>query len=252
VIVMKSKFITDQGIVRSRNEDAGGTFYNQSNQLLAIVADGMGGHQAGDVASTLAVLCAKSKWEKNEVIHKAEEAEQFIQQLIVDMNELVFGSSKQHEQYEGMGTTVVIAICTPTFVSIGHVGDSRCYMYSETGFKQLTKDHSYVNELVRSGEISEADAEDHPNKNVLLQVIGTDETVKSDIQSLSFEYGDALLLCSDGLYNKVSQDEIVKVIEADGAFEARWQPLVDLANERGGEDNITLVAVLHNEKEEEV
>lgn len=250
---MKTKFITDQGIVRNRNEDNGGTFYNLNNQLLAIVADGMGGHQAGDVASTLAVLTAKSKWEKAEQIDNADQAEQFLAKLIEDMNQLVYSSSKQEKQYEGMGTTVVMAICTDSFVTIAHVGDSRCYLYNESGFKQLTSDHSYVNELVRTGEISADDAKDHPNKNVLTQVVGTDETVKRDIRSLTFEKGDVLLLCSDGLYNKVNEAEIVAVIEEEEeSFEARWQKLVHLANERGGEDNITLVAVLHNEEREGV
>lgn len=246
---MKAKFITNTGKVRQNNEDAGGVFYNKANQLLAIVADGMGGHQAGEVASKLTVVHAKKSWEQLPVIHTASEAEQFIEQLIKEMNEIVLAESLKEEKYEGMGTTVVLAICTRQFATIGHVGDSRCYVANDDGFQQLTEDHSYVNELVRTGEISPNDAENHPRKNVLLQVIGTDETVKTEIKTIGFDYSNVLLLCSDGLYEKVANEELLSTIKNDINFMGKWNPLIELANERGGEDNITLVAVLHDEQE---
>lgn len=244
---MKVKCITNRGVVRETNEDAGGTFYNLNNQLLAIVADGMGGHQAGEVASKLAVVHAKTSWEKCAEIKTAKEAETYLRQLMVEMNDIVLHEATQSSAYEGMGTTVVLAICTNQFATIGHIGDSRCYVWNDDGMKQLTEDHSYVNELVRSGEISADEAETHPKKNVLLHVIGTDEHVHAEIKTLGFETDDVLLLCSDGLYNKVSEAEMTETIQNETMFVDKWEPLVKLANERGGEDNITLVAILHDE-----
>lgn len=246
---MKVKCITNRGKVRKTNEDAGGTFYNKANQLLAIVADGMGGHLAGEIASKLAVTHAKNRWEQHPEMTTAQEAEFFLGRLMEEMNEIVFTESLKDVRYGGMGTTVVLTISTNQFATIGHVGDSRCYVRNEEGFKQLTVDHSYVNELVRTGEISPNDAENHPNKNVLVEVIGTDETVKYAVKTIGLEQGDVLLLCSDGLYEKVSVKELHETIDNKIEFVNKWQALVDLANDRGGEDNITLVAVLHDEAE---
>ncbi len=111
-----------------------------------------------------------------------------------------------------MGTTIVAVICTNRFVSIANIGDSRCYLSNELGFKQLTEDHSLVNELVRSGQISKEDAEHHPRKNVLLRALGTERDVVMDIKTITFEEGDLLLLCSDGLSNKVKENEMVEVL----------------------------------------
>lgn len=248
---MKVKCITNRGIVRETNEDAGGTFYNLNNQLLAIVADGMGGHQAGEIASKLAVVHAKDSWENQSTLMTATEAEQYLKQLMIEMNEIVLKQSKENPQYEGMGTTVVLAICTDQFATIGHIGDSRCYVWNTEGLKQLTEDHSYVNELVRSGEISADEAATHPKKNVLLHVIGTDEHVNAEIITIGFEKDNVLLLCSDGLYNKITETEMADAIANDCPFVEKWDPLVLLANERGGEDNITLVAILHDEEEKD-
>src|SRR5699024_6058869 len=207
---MKVKCITNRGKVRETNEDAVGSFYNKANQLLAIVADGMGGHLAGEIASKLAVTHAKNRWEQHAQINTAQEAEFFLGRLMEEMNEIVFTESLKNTQYDGMGTTVVLAICTSQFATVGHVGDSRCYVRNEEGLKQLTEDHSYVNELVRTGEISAIDAENHPNKNVLIHVIGTDETVKYAVKTIGIEQEYVLLLCSNGLYEKVTVEEFME------------------------------------------
>ena len=140
-----------------------------------------------------------------------------------------------------MGTTVIIAICTPNFVTIGHIGDSRCYMVSEGEISLVTEDHSLVNELVRHGEISREDAEYHPKKNVLLRALGTEEKVGLDVKTLVLEEDDQLLLCSDGLSNKVSIADMKQILQLNE--QVKGQRLIQLANDRGGEDNITLVLI---------
>lgn len=241
---LESYFTTDCGKIRDRNEDAGGIFHNESGQILAIVADGMGGHQAGEVASELAVNIAAEKWEQVKKINDDKEAEQWLQQMITEMNVTIYNHSINNDQFIGMGTTVVIAICTESFVTIGHVGDSRCYLWSkDQTIKLITSDHSLVNELIRTGQITEVDAEQHPRKNVLLQAVGTEETVQPDVQSIDWQRGNCLLLCSDGLTNKINDEELAEHFQHMESLSETTDQLIALANERGGEDNITIAIV---------
>ncbi len=143
-----------------------------------------------------------------------------------------------------MGTTLIAAVCTDEFVSIGHIGDSRAYLGNEHGFTAKTEDHSLVQELVRSGQISEKEAEHHPRKNVVLRVLGTEPEIKMDLHTLQIEEGQSVLLCSDGLSNKVSADEMNQLLQEDGTVETKADAFVQLANERGGEDNIS-IALIH-------
>lgn len=242
---MLGYYRTDRGKVRSVNEDAVGIFYNKGNQLLAIVADGMGGHQAGEVASNLAIVVAKEQWEKNITIQNPAEAEEWIQDLIEEMNQKIYEYSLENKEYEGMGTTVVITICLPDTITVAHVGDSRCYLYGEHQLKQVTEDHSLVNELIRTGQISKVDAEIHPRKNVLLRALGTEQTTKIDTKTIHWNVDERLLICSDGLTNKVNDDELSFYIDQKNKVDLIMEELIDLANERGGEDNITL-AIIEN------
>ncbi len=240
---MRAVFMTDVGKIRQRNEDNGGIFVNASGDRLAIVADGMGGHRAGDVASEMARDNLKELWEKSAKIQTAEEAEKWLSQNIKEVNAILFEHANNVPACEGMGTTVVAAICTDRFATIANVGDSRCYIKNESGFQQLTDDHSLVNELVRSGQISKEDAEHHPMKNVVLRVLGTEEDVSLDLKTIIFEEDDVLLLCSDGLSNKVSEEEMDTIIKSNDNLEEKASKLIDMANHYGGEDNITLVIV---------
>ncbi|MBU8877778.1 Stp1/IreP family PP2C-type Ser/Thr phosphatase [Bacillus sp. FJAT-29790] len=240
---MKAVFKTDRGRVRQHNEDSGGVFINRSGQRLAIVADGMGGHRAGDVASEMTLANLKMLWGNTEEIQKADEAEEWLKLNIAKVNEILFEHSKTFSECEGMGTTVVAVICTDRFSTVASVGDSRCYILNETGFQQLTEDHSLVNELVRSGQISKEDAEHHPMKNVVLRALGTEETVVMDIKTIIFEDDDILLLCSDGLSNKVNEMEMLGILKSDKSLDEKAAKLIDLANDHGGEDNITLIIV---------
>lgn len=247
---MDALFLTDRGQVREFNEDAGGIFFNRTGQMLAIIADGMGGHKAGDVASQLAVSIIEEKWnELSDAFTTPGAAESWLHETLAFVNQMVYEQALTDEAYTGMGTTVVVTICTDDFISIAHIGDSRCYIYNENGFTQLTEDHSLVNELVRSGQISVEDAREHPRKNIVLKALGTAEATEGDIQSLEWELHDTLLLCTDGLTDKLTNEELAQYLENDNTTEQTGQDMIDLANDRGGEDNISLIIVVRRESE---
>lgn len=240
---MNGYFRTDKGQVRSHNEDNGGVFVNKQGQLLAVIADGMGGHRAGDVASEIATSSLHKKWDHCELIESPGEAQEWLELKVKEVNEEVFQHAIEHEECKGMGTTIVVAICTAEFVTIAHIGDSRCYLTNEFGFKQVTDDHSLVNELVRSGQITRQDAEHHPRKNVLLKALGTERVITVDINTISWENNNKLLLCSDGLSNKLADEELEEFINKDKTLEDIADEMIYLANDRGGEDNISLVLI---------
>lgn len=244
---LKAVYKTDVGRVRKNNEDSVGIFINNDGQRLAIVADGMGGHLAGDVASSMTLTALKEMWEESERIQTADQAEEWLKSKIVQVNRDLFEHSNNHAECEGMGTTIEAVITTNLFATIAHVGDSRCYILNESGFQQLTEDHTLVNELVRTGQISKEDAEHHPRKNVILRALGTEQTVNIDIKTITFEEGDNLLLCSDGLSNKVSEEEMAEILKNDDNLDKKAETLISLANEHGGEDNITLAIVEFSE-----
>lgn len=243
---MKSVFRTDRGRIRTHNEDNGGVFYNSAMDCLAIVADGMGGHNAGDIASQITIESMQSQWLKVSAIENATQAEEWLKQAISIVNESILSHSNSHPECEGMGTTLVAAVCTSQFCTIANVGDSRCYVFNDSGFKQVTEDHSLVNALVKSGEISQEDAEHHPRKNVLTKALGTDQHVTADIFTILFEEDNYLLLCSDGLSNKLTQQEMEQLLQANLSLEEKADSFVRFANDNGGEDNITLVILEHS------
>src|SRR5699024_1553631 len=140
---------------------------------LAVIADGMGGHNAGDIASQLTIDLFEKKWRNigRKDFTEPQQFEQWIHNMIIDINRIIYDESKEKQELKGMGTTVVAVICTDDFITVAHIGDSRCYIYDCYGFKQLTKDHSLVGELLRVGQIKEEEAEEHPRKNVLLKAL---------------------------------------------------------------------------------
>ncbi|HEO8422522.1 TPA: Stp1/IreP family PP2C-type Ser/Thr phosphatase [Yersinia enterocolitica] len=239
--------MTDKGKVRQHNEDSGAIIRNSSGQRLAIVADGMGGHRAGDVASSLTVEKLTELWAMVEEIKTADEAENWLKTNILEVNQYVFDYASTHPECEGMGTTIIGVISTENFSTIAHVGDSRCYLYNEDGFKQITEDHSLVNELVRMGQISKEDAEHHPRKNVVLRALGTDAQLDIDVMTIMFEEGDIIFICSDGLSNKVTDQQIKEVLEKENTLEEKASTLIETANINGGEDNITVVILEHGD-----
>jgi len=196
----------------------------------------MGGAQAGEVASRLAAAVL-------EEANRDELREERIVELIQEANRRVFQRSSEDPAASGMGTTMTVAVTGPDGnVSIGHVGDSRAYRIREGGLEQLTKDHSLVGELMRSGKLSPEEAESHPQRSVITRAVGTEPDVDVDTFSVDTEPGDVFLLCSDGLTDMVSDDTIQSVIAAgDDDLERAARELVEAANSSGGEDNITVL-----------
>jgi PPM family protein phosphatase len=243
---MEFVYRTDTGKVRAHNEDHAGIFESNSSLILAVIADGMGGHLAGDVASKMAINLLQDKWEKETaLLNTPEKAEEWFQKNIKKINEEIFQYANEHPECQGMGTTLVAVLCSDQFVTVAHIGDSRCYILDQDGFRQITDDHSLVNELVKSGQISKEEAEHHPRKNVLLRALGTEANVTIDTKTFEFERGDCIVLCSDGLTNKVSDLEIKKILSEGQPIENKANQLVELANHYGGEDNIS-VAIIYN------
>ncbi len=246
---MEAAFKSDIGQVRAHNEDNGGVIHNKEGLLLAIVADGMGGHQAGDIASKMTIEILAEKWREIEGITTPSSIEAWLNEAITDVNAQIFNHSLNHPQCQGMGTTLVAVVCTSRFVTYAHIGDSRAYVMDGATLLQKTEDHSLVNELVRSGQITALEAENHPRKNVLLRALGTERTLKIDIKTIEWEANSYILLCSDGLSNKVNSEEMFQVLKKEETIENKVTELIYIANERGGEDNITVALVYNSCKE---
>jgi protein phosphatase len=229
--VIASSAHTDTGRRRRRNEDA----FVCEPPLFA-VADGMGGAQAGEVASRLA---AESLREQE--LGGLSSPEQTVE-LIREANRRVYAYSSENASARGMGTTMTVALVEGSVVTIGHVGDSRAYLLRDDQLTQLTQDHSLVAELVRSGRLSAKEAESHPRRSVITRALGTDSEVEVDVLSLRAQDRDIFLLCSDGLTSMVSDEEIARLLlSARGDLDDAGKKLIAAANQAGGEDNITVV-----------
>lgn len=246
---MEGIYQTDVGQVRPHNEDNGAIVEDQIGQMLAFVADGMGGHQAGDLASLMAKEMLVDQWSENDSeLFSPKDAEAWLLNTVEQVNEQIYQHSLTNKECEGMGTTLVAAIITKDFVSFSNVGDSRIYLFQEDILKQITEDHSLVQELVRSGQITAEEAMVHPRKNVVLRALGTEATVKVDVESLEWEEGSVLLLCSDGLTDKLSDEILQNMLQNEESLSLISNVLVKKANELGGEDNITLALVSNRSK----
>jgi protein phosphatase len=223
---------SDTGRKRRHNEDS----YVVAPPLFA-VADGMGGAQAGEVASKVAAAALEDT--DPGTISGPEKVEQLIQEA----NRRVYERASADPSTSGMGTTMTVALVEGNEVTIGHVGDSRAYLVRNHELEQLTEDHSLVNELLKSGKLSRAEAEVHPQRSVITRAVGTDPDVDVDAFVITADVGDVFLLCSDGLTDMVADDEILKIVERSPEdLDRVTKSLVAAANRGGGEDNITIVA----------
>jgi len=227
----KSASVTDTGRRRRHNEDA----YVCEPPLFA-VADGMGGAQAGELASGLAAAALRD--ETGELAG----GEQRVDDLIQEANRRVYQRQSEDASASGMGTTMTVALVENGRVAIGHVGDSRAYLVRDRKLEQLTEDHSLVAELVRSGKLSPEEADSHPQRSVITRVLGTDPDVDVDTFSVDTMAGDLFLLCSDGLTSMVDDETILRLVERNrDDLNAAAKALVRAANKGGGEDNITVI-----------
>lgn len=242
--------ITDIGMRRKINEDSY-CIHENDPFPYAVVADGMGGHQAGEIASMMAVDIIENYLNKNlnEVLDYVEAGE-VVRQSFISANSVIYNYAKSHYKVMGMGTTATLAMVYQNKIITANVGDSRAYQIGKSGIQQLTRDHSYVQELVMRGEISPEMAKHHPKKNYITRAMGAEDTVKVDISIKPYN-GETLVLCSDGLTNFVDDDEILSHIKRKKALQKSAEELIALANSRGGSDNITIVAFGKGENDNE-
>lgn len=240
---MESFAMTDIGTRREVNQDY---VYCNDNTVgllpnLYIVADGMGGHKAGDFASRYSV----TEFEKELKEQKARTIIGSMEGAIRTVNEKLLKEAAEEPNYEGMGTTFVAACISAGNLFVLNIGDSRLYLLNEKGsIRQITQDHSLVEEKILRGEIERKDAKNHPEKNVITRALGAMEQVVPDFFEVELEAGDYVLLCSDGLTNMV-EDALMKevILESETSLEEKASKLIKMANENGGRDNISLVLV---------
>lgn len=235
---MKIRAMTDVGLIRKINEDSY-TTVEADNYCYAVVADGMGGHLAGEVASMMAVNIVREYISA----HYSDDLDKFqLKELLCrafrHANTKIFEYSCNNESVMGMGTTATLCFVDGKDLIFAHVGDSRAYMIDNDGIRQLTRDHSYVQELVKLGMITPEEAKRHPNRNQITRAMGVEPDVRVDSGVFNYN-GQTLLLASDGLFGEIDDEEIRDIIEKNGA--AAVNTLVSLALERGGRDNITAI-----------
>ncbi|SDD98360.1 Serine/threonine protein phosphatase PrpC [Paenibacillus sp. UNCCL117] len=241
--MLKVAYLSDVGLVRAVNEDSAFVQEQGDGWSLAIVADGMGGHQAGDVASRMAIEWIPRGLQSLEAHLTGEQRGERLRAAIEAANGKIFEFASERENYHGMGTTVVAVLASRHHAVIGHIGDSRAYRIRGEQIELLTEDHSLVNELVKNGQITREEAEHHPRRNVLTRALGTESTIEVDVQEILWQPGDVLLLCSDGLSNLVERQLMLKAVRTDSPLEDKVRLLVEEALSAGGDDNVTVILI---------
>ena len=235
---------SDVGREREINEDYFYISFPDDQVQLFILADGMGGYQGGEIASKLAVSAAKSYIMSNYENTNKEEKEglaDLVRNALQYANMIVYEKAQAMPELSNMGTTMDICIIYQNKAFIAHVGDSRVYRLRKEFFRKITKDHSYVQKLVDEGKITKEESEVHPKKNMLMKAVGCNAYVEPDVLIKGFLKGDVILMCSDGLTNMVSEEEICKIIMENPTDATKL--LVQKANDNGGRDNITAIII---------
>ncbi len=241
---MLTHYETDSGKVRTHNEDSVVITRNASHEYLMVVADGMGGHKAGEVASSMVVSSLGNRFASLSSIGTKEEAVVWLKEIIDEINLKILKYAEEHVEASGLGTTCVCAILTDTFLIFGNIGDSSGYVKKKGKLYKVTKDHTLVNMLVETGDLSEEEAKMHPQKNVLMKAMGASEKVDIDIFDVEIDI-DEIFLCSDGLTNMITKDQIEKVLnDSDLLIEQKVNKLIMKSNSRGGSDNITVAYLI--------
>ncbi len=238
--------ISDVGKIRENNQDA---FYASQDGAfpLYMVADGMGGHKAGEVASTMARNIIENNFSeaKDELLNE-DIIIHLIKSSIEEANIKIYLKSLEDEKYKGMGTTITLAYIFKDKICIGHVGDSRAYLIRNGDILQITEDHSFVNELLKTGSITKEEAKTHPKRNMITRAVGSSSIIEMDLIIKEYDKNDILLLCSDGLSNMLKEFEIKDVFIGENDIQKACETLATMANNKGGFDNITVVAIKFN------
>ena len=248
---MKSFYLTDTGKVRNHNEDSVTILKNNNNEYLLIVADGMGGHRAGEIASSLVLTHLGKRFTDTSTIGSKIDGINWIRDNIAEINKEIIDYTKENPESTGMGTTCVLALLTKEFLIFANVGDSSGFVFKNGKLTKVTKDHTLVNLLIEAGDLTEEEAKYHPKKNVLMKALGTFEKVEVDIFEVDTNV-DGILLCSDGLTNMLSKEQIEKVLnDEELEIEEKLIKLIRKSNARGGQDNISVAYLTLESGEEE-
>lgn len=235
---------TDRGLVRDGNEDSYKIIPGSSqNPYVYIIADGMGGHNCGEVASRMAVDYISNCVERDgSRLFSSQDSTEEIRRLVESTNTTVFETSLQKPEASGMGTTLIMAVISGEKVTVAHVGDSRLYLVRDEVIRQITEDHTYIWELIKNGSLTKEEAEFHPRRHVITRAIGASPDLEVDMLDLEIEKEDIILLCTDGLTNMICDDEIYRILKANEP-EAACEGLIEAAKNSGGEDNITVIVI---------
>lgn len=236
---MKSFYLTDCGKVRSHNEDSVIIVKNMKDEYLMAVADGMGGHSAGEIASSITISYISKHFKDTFMSLTKQEAIDWLKETVKEINSLIFRYAADHPESKGMGTTLVVALVTKEYILIGNIGDSSGFVMKDDSLHKVTYDHTLVNLLVTAGELTEEEAVNHPKKNVLMRALGANDPIDIDIFDCDMEISD-ILLSSDGLTNMLDNKNIEKVLLSDLLTEDKVIKLINKANNRGGTDNISV------------
>ena len=244
---MNYGYLTDPGKVRDHNEDSVIIVKDMNNEVLLAVADGMGGHRNGEVASSIAISHIGKRFADISSVGTKEDAINFIKEIVSEANVLIYKHTSSHPESVGMGTTIVLAILTNNFLLFGNIGDSSGYVIKNDKIHKVTTDHTLVNLFVKSGELTKEEAKEHPRKNALMKALGATNTVEMDVISIDEEV-DGILLCSDGLTNMLTDEQITKVLNENIPIDEKLKKLVIKCNNRGGTDNISIAYLVKEEK----
>ncbi|MBQ1490188.1 MAG: Stp1/IreP family PP2C-type Ser/Thr phosphatase [Eubacterium sp.] len=239
---MEVGFKTDKGKQRSNNEDA---CYVMPRSRIFVVADGVGGSNSGEIASRTAVNGIRQYVEEHPISKtaSAHRIKKYFNDCLKEVNFTILDSSQRFEENRGMATTVVIAYIVRDRMYVMNVGDSRAYILRKGKLTQITEDHTYVNSLVKAGIITPEEAEFHENKNMITRAVGADYKIEPDFFTTKLRGGDIILLCTDGLYGEVSNEEIIAMLSSGKTMGETCYDLIETANENGGNDNITLICL---------
>jgi PPM family protein phosphatase len=236
--------LTHPGMARENNEDS--MAIDEGTQL-AVLADGMGGYNAGEVASGMATTFIKSemsRWLSQAGANaSAKDVRRALEICVENANRSIFNAANSNPHYVGMGTTLVVGVFQDSRLMVGHIGDSRCYRLRGQEFSQITKDHSLLQEQLDAGLITPEQAAQSTNKNLVTRALGVEDSVQTEVNEFRVEKGDVYLMCSDGLSDMITDDQICGILTSAATFDQASQQLVDAANAAGGRDNISVLLV---------
>ena len=242
---METFYLTDTGIVRNHNEDSVIIIKNSDDSILMAVADGMGGHKAGEVASSLAISYLSNRFMESFFKMNKAGAVEWIKTCVNEINGQIFKYTEENPESKGMGTTLVMAIITEEYILFGNIGDSSGYVMKDNKLHKVTHDHTVVNLLLAAGELTQEEAKNHPKKNILMNALGINDPIEIDVFDCNMDI-DEILLCSDGLTTMLTDDTIEKVLLEDISVSEQVVKLIKKANNRGGNENISVACLKRN------